>query len=139
MSKQSLVETAAMILAKEGKDLKFKELFDKVIAELGEELSEAELRVKMSKLYTQLSLDGRFVTLTDNTWDLSSRHVFDERHIDMSEAYSDDDEGGDEDVDMEERKLEDEELGVQSDDDSDEENTDLDFDKEKSSDEDEDF
>jgi DNA-directed RNA polymerase delta subunit len=35
-------------------------------------------------------LDGRFVFLGDNLWDLRSRQTFDKVHIDMKDAYSDD-------------------------------------------------
>ena len=41
---------------------------------------------------TQLTLDGRFVTLGENVWDLRIRHTFDKVHIDMNEVYSDDEE-----------------------------------------------
>ena len=34
-------------------------------------------------------LDGRFVTLGENIWDLRSRHTFDKVHIDMKDVYSD--------------------------------------------------
>ena len=34
-------------------------------------------------------LDGRFVTLGENQWDLRVRHKYESVHIDMSEVYSD--------------------------------------------------
>ena len=43
----------------------------------------------MSSFYTNLLLDGRFVTLGENQWDLRSRHTFDKVHIDMKDVYSD--------------------------------------------------
>ena len=33
-------------------------------------------------------MDGRFVTLGENKWDLRSRHTFDKTHIDMKDVYS---------------------------------------------------
>ena len=46
-------------------------------------------------------LDGRFVTLGENQWDLRVRHKYESVHIDMSEVYSDV-ETYDEDVEDEE-------------------------------------
>ena len=80
-------------------------------------LSEEEAKKRASKFYTALSLDGRFITLGDNTWDLRSRYTFDKVHIDMNEVYSDEaDEVEDEDrseddyfIDEEDEESEDEE------------------------------
>lgn len=43
----------------------------------------------ISGFYTDLSLDGRFITLGDNVWDLRENHSFDKVHIDMNDIYSD--------------------------------------------------
>ena len=43
-------------------------------------------------LYTNITLDGRFITVGENRWDLRSRHKFDEVHIDMNDIYADDEE-----------------------------------------------
>ena len=50
-------------------------------------------------------LDGRFVTLGENEWDLRARHKFEKVHIDMSEVYSDV-EATDEDSEEEEEEAE---------------------------------
>ena len=63
---------------------------DKVAEELG--FSEQEKMDKMAQFYTNLSLDGKFVVLQDNHWDLRERVSFDKVHIDMNEAYNDIDE-----------------------------------------------
>ena len=42
--------------------------------------------------YTNITLDGRFITVGENRWDLRSRHKFDEVHIDMNDIYADDEE-----------------------------------------------
>lgn len=39
---------------------------------------------KESLFYTNITLDGRFITVGENNWDLRSRHKFDEVHIDMN-------------------------------------------------------
>lgn len=53
-------------------------------------LSSEEANEKISYFFTDLSLDGRFITLGDNVWDLRERHAFDKVHIDMNDIYSSD-------------------------------------------------
>jgi len=124
MSNKSLLDYGYDVLSASKDPVKFIDLFKKSVELSGLELSEAELKVRMSKFYTQLSLDGRFITLTDNFWDLRSRHVFEKVHLDMIDAYSDEDE----EIDEEEEKLLRQELGEQEEE-VEEESDDLDFDK----------
>ena len=121
---KSLLDYGFDVLSASKEPIKFIDLFKKSLELSGLELSEAELKVRMSKFYTQLSLDGRFITLTDNFWDLRSRHVFEKVHLDMIDAYSDEDE----EIDEEEEKLLRQELGEQEEE-VEEESDDLDFDK----------
>ena len=47
-------------------------------------------------------LDGRFITVGENNWDLRSRHTFSEVHIDMNDIYAEEEdvpEEPEEDVD----------------------------------------
>lgn len=90
MLEKSLVDYAYDILAGRQEPVVFKELWNQVVIDAGLEEEEAARRV--AQFYTNLSLDGRFVTLTDNNWDLRSRHPFSQVHIDMNEVYSDEDE-----------------------------------------------
>lgn len=53
------------------------------------DLSEEEASRRLAGFYTNLMLDGRFVTLGENQWDLRERHTFDKVHIDMKDVYSD--------------------------------------------------
>lgn len=128
MSNKSLIDYAHEVLEASKEPLSFKELFDKAVSLSGLELSKEETRHKMSSLYTQLSLDGRFIILTDNNWDLRSRHVYSQVHIDIDDAYSDE-EG--EEYDAEEAELLREELGEEEEKDE-PESDDLDFDHVKS-------
>ena len=121
---KSLLDYGFDVLSASKEPVKFIDLFRKSLELSGLELSEAELKVRMSKFYTQLSLDGRFITLTDNFWDLRSRHVFEKVHLDMIDAYSDEDE----EIDEEEEKLLRQELGEQEEE-VEEADDDLDFDK----------
>ena len=136
MNEKSLLDYGFDVLSASKDPLKFVDLFNAAVKASGIELADSDVRVRMSKFYTQLSLDGRFVTLTDNFWDLRSRHVFEQVHLDMIDAYSDEDE----EVDEEERKLLAEELG-EVEEEPEEEVDDLDFDKpvKDADDEDEDF
>ena len=52
-----------------------------------------------------MMLDGRFVTLGDNLWDLRSRHTFDKVHIDMKDVYSDVETVDDDNEEEEEEKI----------------------------------
>lgn len=127
MSNKSLLDYAYEVLLNSKDPISFRELFEKAVALSGQEFSPEELRHKMSSVYTQLSLDGRFIILTDNNWDLRSRHVYSQVHIDMDDAYSDD-EG--EEYDAEEAELLREELG-EAEEKDDVESDDLDFDRVK--------
>ena len=83
-------------------------------------------------------LDGRFVTLGENEWDLRVRHKFEKVHIDMSEVYSDV-ETYDEDSEEEEEEAEynsafededknkDDDLGSDSEEEAEEEKEDNEF------------
>ncbi len=131
MNEKSLIDFGFDVLNASKDPIKFIDLFNEAVKLSGLELSEQEKKVKMSKFYTQLSLDGRFITLTDNFWDLRSRHVFEQVHLDMIDAYSDEED----EVDEEEEKLLRQELGEQIEE-PEEESDELDFDKVKDADED---
>ena len=51
-----------------------------------------EKEASISLFYTNITLDGRMITVGDNFWDLRSRHKFEEVHIDMKDVYSDEEE-----------------------------------------------
>ena len=87
----SLPETAFEVLTAANDTMTFAELYGKV-AEIAE-MSEEEKAARIGQFYTDISLDGRFVGLTDNTWDLRSRHTYDKVHIDVNDVYSEVDEG----------------------------------------------
>lgn len=89
-TKKSMVNVAYEVMSKKKKAVEFLKLYDEISQTLG---FDEEARAKnISNFYTQLILDGRFVTLGENTWDLRSRHTFDKVHIDMNEIYVEEDE-----------------------------------------------
>ena len=86
MSK-SLIEIAYEFVSKSKNPVHFDEIWNHVKAEAG--LSEEEAGKKAGQFFTNMMLDGRFVTLGENEWDLRERHTFDKVHIDMKDVYSD--------------------------------------------------
>lgn len=87
--KKSNLDIAFELVSKRQTPISFVELWDKVSEEQG--LTEEEKSSKISKFYTALSLDGRFITLGENKWDLRKRYKFEKVHIDMNDVYVDDD------------------------------------------------
>ena len=85
---KSNLDVAYELVSNKRKPVEFSKLWEEVSQIQG--LSEEEAKGKASKFYTALSLDGRFITLGENTWDLRSRYTFDKVHIDMNEVYADD-------------------------------------------------
>lgn len=112
---KSNLDVAFELVSRKKNPVVFSKLWEEVSQIQG--LSEEEAKRRASKFYTALSLDGRFITLGDNTWDLRSRYTFDKVHIDMNEVYTDEaDEVEDEDrseddyfIDEEDEESEDEE------------------------------
>ena len=86
MSK-SLIEYAYEFVSKHKESVNFKEIWEYVKKEAG--LSEEQASAKVGQFFTNMMLDGRFITLGENEWDLRERHVFDKVHIDMRDVYSD--------------------------------------------------
>ena len=86
MSK-SLIDHAYDFVSKHKNSVNFKDIWEYVKKEAG--LSEEEANKKVGQFFTNMMLDGRFITLGENEWDLRERHVFDKVHIDMRDVYSD--------------------------------------------------
>ena len=84
---KSLLEYAYDYVSQQTQPSKFQDIWAYCVKEAG--LSEEEAAAKVSRFYTNLMLDGRFVTLGENEWDLRTRQKFEKVHIDMSEVYSD--------------------------------------------------
>ena len=97
MLRESIVEVAYEIMQKKQGTQKFAKLYKEVSDVL--EMNEEEIEQNISKFYTKLTLDERFVLLEDNTWDLRERQSFDKVHIDMNDIYSE--------IDEEEKELKD--------------------------------
>lgn len=86
----SMVDVAYSIVKECEEPILFADLYKKVVELKG--MSEEEMRAKIASFYTQISVDGRFVDMKDNFWDLRERQTYDKVHIDMNDVYSDIDE-----------------------------------------------
>ena len=90
MVRKSNVDIAFDIISANESPITFADLWAK-LCEINE-YTEAESTRKIGSFYTSLLLDGRFVNLGDNKWDLRSRYKFDKVTLDVNECYSDEDE-----------------------------------------------
>ena len=86
MSK-SLIEFAYEFVSSHEGSVNFTEIWNYVKEQSG--LSEEDAAKKAGQFFTNMMLDGRFVTLGENEWDHRERHTFDKVHIDMKDVYSD--------------------------------------------------
>ena len=84
---KSLLDYAYDYVSGQSQQSKFEDIWAYCVEQAG--LSKEEADSKVSRFYTNLMLDGRFVTLGENEWDLRVRHKFEKVHIDMSEVYAD--------------------------------------------------
>ncbi len=84
---ESMVDVAFDILNETQRTMNFQELYHEITKKL--ELTDEESLAKIAQFYTNLSLDGRFVTLGNNEWDLRKNQTYDKVHIDMNDVYSD--------------------------------------------------
>ncbi len=90
MTEKSLVNVAYQILSEDynsGKTepKKFLELCSEICDRLG--MTEEEFMKVVSRFYTDLTLDGRFVIKENNTWFLREHELYKNVHIDMNKVY----------------------------------------------------
>lgn len=90
MATSPMAEASLVVLEEAGKDLTFQELFQKVIKHL--ELDESTATKRIAKMYSDLTLDKRFISLPDNKWDLRKRHRLEDVLIDTSDIIEDEEE-----------------------------------------------
>ena len=84
---KSLIEIAYEFVASRKGSASFAQIWEYVKEQSG--MSEEEAARRAGQFFTNMMLDGRFVTLGENEWDLRERHTFDKVHIDMRDVYSD--------------------------------------------------
>ena len=113
----SMLDIAYDYIDKAGKEVVLSELWGHIVTVC--EYSEETAKAKLPRFFSNLMIDGRFITLGENLWDLKDRHTFDESHIDTGEVYRAADEDQEHDEDEEDLMLDDSE--EKSDDESGEE------------------
>lgn len=89
MRKRTNIEIAYSLLKENGGELTFHELWQAIVNE--HEYTEAQGHDLISKFYTSLLIDGRFVNLGDTRWQLRERVKFDDIALPLSEVYTEDD------------------------------------------------
>lgn len=116
----SQLDIAYSIIKDSGKVQEFSSLWEEV-AKI-KEFTPEEKEAKVSRFYTNLIIDPRFVSLGDNTWDLRENQTFDKVKLDMNSVYSELEQEAKESYDEEDQELSIEE---DSEEDSEEENSQL--------------
>ncbi|KRN21295.1 DNA-directed RNA polymerase, delta subunit [Secundilactobacillus similis DSM 23365 = JCM 2765] len=84
----SMIEVAHAILAERGDAMPFVDLANEVQAYLGD--SDKEIRERLSQFYTDMNIDGSFISLGDNLWGLRTWYPFES--IDEATIGSEEDE-----------------------------------------------
>lgn len=98
-----MTDIAFDILSTKTEPVSFKQLWKEVSETLRLEPSVAAK--KMSQFYTNLSLDGRFVALKENNWELKKRMKFEDAFIDTSSIEIDETDLDDEYIDEEDKEI----------------------------------
>ncbi|WP_099354612.1 DNA-directed RNA polymerase subunit delta [Fredinandcohnia onubensis] len=76
IKEMSMLEVAYEIFLGRKDAITFNELVDEITKTLG--LSEEEVRTRISQFYTDLNIDGRFITLGDNRWGLRTWYPYEQ-------------------------------------------------------------
>lgn len=76
LQEMSLIDMAYELLVNQKQPASFKEIMDEITATLG--LTEEEVRTKIAQFYTDLNIDGRFLSLGDNRWGLRTWYPVDQ-------------------------------------------------------------
>lgn len=84
----SMIEVAHAILAKNGEPMAFVDLANAVQNYL--EKTDEEFRNRLSQFYTDLNIDGSFISLGENTWELRTWYPFES--IDEALIHTEEDE-----------------------------------------------
>jgi len=84
----SMIEVAHAILSQRGDVMAFADLANAVQTYLGD--SDKEIRERLSQFYTDLNVDGSFISLGDNLWGLRTWYPFES--IDEATVHAEEDE-----------------------------------------------
>lgn len=84
MVEKSMLDIAYELIVSKGEPVSFKEIWSKVLAQLPATPSD-----RVARFYTNMTLDGRFVALGGNMWDLRIKYTFKELYEDARGVFRD--------------------------------------------------
>ncbi|MBP3870881.1 MAG: DNA-directed RNA polymerase subunit delta [Faecalicoccus sp.] len=87
--KKSMIDIAYQIMGDHPGSIPFIDLWTEVSKDMG--FNQVQFEDNIAQFYTDLSLDGRFLSLPGNTWDLRSRHKYSESVMDTDSIAIDED------------------------------------------------
>lgn len=88
--KKSMIEIAFQVVNEHEGSIPFIELYQEVSKEMG--FNPTQFEDNIAQFYTDLSIDGRFLNLAGNHWDLKKRHTYSESVMDTDKIALDDEE-----------------------------------------------
>ncbi|GFH41203.1 DNA-directed RNA polymerase subunit delta [Lactococcus insecticola] len=91
LTQLSMIEVAHAMLEQKGKEMPFNDLVNDIQVYLDK--SDAEIRDRLSRFYTELNTDGSFIPLGNNVWALRSWYAIDEIDEEVVALDELDDEG----------------------------------------------
>ena len=109
-----MIEVAFQVLTNNGSAMPFVELWKQVSQEMG--FTQTQFEDNIAQFYTDLSLDGRFLNMSQNTWDLRSRHTYSESVMDTDSIAIDEDEADEDDSELIEDELDEVEKEIEEED-----------------------
>lgn len=112
--KKSMIEVAYQVLTNNGESMPFVKLWTEVSQEMG--FTQTQFEDNIAQFYTDLSLDGRFLNMSQNTWDLRSRHTYSESVMDTDSIAIDEDETDEDDSELIEDELDEVEKEIEEED-----------------------
>lgn len=101
--KKSMIEVAYQVLTNNNGSMPFVDLWKDVSQKMG--FNQTQFEDNIAQFYTDLSLDGRFLNMSQNTWDLRSRHTYSESVMDTDSIAIDEDDEDEEDSELIEDEL----------------------------------
>ena len=96
--KKSMIEVAYQVLTNNNGSMPFVDLWKDVSQEMG--FNQTQFEDNIAQFYTDLSLDGRFLNMSQNTWDLRSRHTYSESVMDTDSIAIDEDDDEEEESEI---------------------------------------
>lgn len=89
-SELSMIEVAHAILEQKGDVMDFSDLVNEIQTYLGK--SDSDIRDSLAQFYTDLNIDGSFISLGDNRWGLRSWYAIDSINEEVNHGIDEDDE-----------------------------------------------